>query len=1388
LKSHRKPTTANRYRLEAAIKEALEHMPQVYEGSVCLPHELDKFPCDGEQEMFEQEDCVDLDGEVHVSKEVFALWYASGEATATLRPCAAVVCRYTVDQQGLDFRGSVSADTSWDLCCRLLSLLPEQNKLGTRDLAQLLVYWLEEGHVPRQMAHTVYDGMEADLRARNKTNVTVEDDQRMKCRWVRQSIHAELDANREECAARGEGLPVDFEVDGEIAQNLQQPANAEATQQATMLLQDLRAQGTTPAPSGADVPWADAWDNDVEQAVWSAGALEDPVAADVALDDHACPLPQTNEAGAPDCNANTPSADAVLPGKPLVEAPEFGDRVRDTDKDPYWIPGAFPNIFQNQTGDLHNAPLKEPDMLTWGPHIMRSRGWHAQAHMTFCYWWLNMLQRTQVLSAKKWYVRDNPKATGYTCDDIRGMSVRTLAKNMVGYTANIPGTRASKSKLRRIILTMVKQIEIETTEAAGAENAEVVPGDVPSLFGTLTTQRYHWDDIIRIIAMVEQIENYKDLSKSKQRALVNKYPLFVAWYGAVRLELILKTVVVPLYGASSYVSVFEWSPTGGMVHLHYILWKRGAPRFDTHAEDLLEKAKALRKAGLVAGGEVTCDIKYVVDFFADYVTEWNPNKTPQGEEKTSHVAEQVNETLPHTASLSTQEMLELLRSENPHARYAYYERAVRTEHLHDFHYPDPTGPPNPAQPCAQLLKGTLNMWYCGNGYPRELVSEPCDRSVAQDALRSDLWRVNLCRNCQVMNPHIPLVPFAIQSNSDGTPVATRHQAEMYCCKYCSKWTKGKGQKSALYEVIDDMERKDAMAQEKFGESYEESKLGGKLHRAFMAEVGVEMCQAEVAHHTNKMPEYLISRDVKEVHLYKKALAINKQATEKADEEWPWGDEEEEAQETLATRPSDVDLYERRTSYLFWPKDTLPSPHLPQQPTPEEQVRLASLWDFFRLVRFKGGRNPHLQWHDPAAWPIVVISPVVKLTEGPDFAFGARWALMQHRAWTDRRYFLDMPDEEVKIVFRGWRLTGDCPWHIRQQYLQENGRRARAGAGPAGKRSKDSPNSDSMEPAEYEAKLAALVEAKDYAGAAALQYQRRLALESEEVPRENDDQDDAGASGEEENPGGSETEHSSSADEKANAAADADTHVLKMLYKGNMTEISREEQQSKKAQVHNSRHNCYRNTRCTSVAQEEQSALPAGVINTNEDSDDDEAYLGDQKEITKEIEELRVAQHWVNQEGWDVASEAHVPSKSSGKVIDLHLDWGAVQRTLADGHKEAGDSDTSHVDEGTVLSDHSLEKLDPTQRVFADRVLKWASKVADVYDKVRTDGRHRTVPLLRSFLGGSAGSGKSTTLKTIVQHTRLMFEKRIGLWIPVTDIGHQLRTVLRLSINIPLCRM
>jgi hypothetical protein len=137
--------------------------------------------------------------------------------------------------------------------------------------------------------------------------------------------------------------------------------------------------------------------------------------------------------------------------------------------------------------------------------------------------------------------------------------------------------------------------------------------------------------------------------------------------------------------------------------------EKGAPRFELEADKLVERARLLRRAGLVAGGEVSCDVRYVVDFFADYISEWNPNKTPEGVEKRSHVAEIVNEATAQTASLSVEDMLDLLKGERAHERFAYYERVVRTEHLHNFHYPDPIGPPSRSQPCAQLLKGTVNI-------------------------------------------------------------------------------------------------------------------------------------------------------------------------------------------------------------------------------------------------------------------------------------------------------------------------------------------------------------------------------------------------------------------------------------------------------------------------------------------------------------------------------------------------------------------------------------------------------------------------------------------------------------------------------------------------------
>ena len=56
--AQKKPTTANRRRLEAAIAEARRYMPRIYAGSLPNTMALEQFPVEGEQEMSDVQDDV----------------------------------------------------------------------------------------------------------------------------------------------------------------------------------------------------------------------------------------------------------------------------------------------------------------------------------------------------------------------------------------------------------------------------------------------------------------------------------------------------------------------------------------------------------------------------------------------------------------------------------------------------------------------------------------------------------------------------------------------------------------------------------------------------------------------------------------------------------------------------------------------------------------------------------------------------------------------------------------------------------------------------------------------------------------------------------------------------------------------------------------------------------------------------------------------------------------------------------------------------------------------------------------------------------------------------------------------------------------------------------
>ena len=147
------------------------------------------------------------------------------------------------------------------------------------------------------------------------------------------------------------------------------------------------------------------------------------------------------------------------------------------------------------------------------------------------------------------------------------------------------------------------------------------------------------------------------------------------------------------------------------------------------------------------------------------------------------------------------------------------------------------------------------------------------------------------------------------------------------------------------------------------------------------------------------------------------------------------------------RLSDIELYEKRMNYWFWPRETKPSPYPPWKDTPEEQVEAASLFEFFHLVQYHGGWEPYLSWWDekgdqPSRLPIICLQPAVKLKENDGFARNAQRALLQYHPWQNREVsFLSMDEngdplqkEFVKKYFREWVESERCPWYLRQQYF------------------------------------------------------------------------------------------------------------------------------------------------------------------------------------------------------------------------------------------------------------------------------------------------------------------------------------------------------------------
>jgi hypothetical protein len=119
----------------------------------------------------------------------------------------------------------------------------------------------------------------------------------------------------------------------------------------------------------------------------------------------------------------------------------------------------------------------------------------------------------------------------------------------------------------------------------------------------------------------------------------------------------------------------------------------------------------------------------------------------------------------------------------------------------------------------------------------------------------------------------------------------------------------------------------------------------------------------------------------------------------------------------------------------------------------------------------------------------------------------------------------------------------------------------------------------------------------------------------------------------------------------------------VLRDGYLQEINKNDEAKRRCATENARHDYYKRTRCTNVAEEEQSATPWGVKNVCADSDDEDAYTGEQAEIQAETDELRATLTLINPPGWDTSGDA-VGLGADGERVDLREPMDAFGKKLS----------------------------------------------------------------------------------------------------------------------------
>lgn len=226
---------------------------------------------------------------------------------------------------------------------------------------------------------------------------------------------------------------------------------------------------------------------------------------------------------------------------------------------------AFPTLFPDGKGDFHQNRQHKVHFGAYVEHLMRFEGGRFARHRRFPWFAFNTLQRQRTHSQAKIFVKQQHNAGRLTAAELKVLleqGDRHVANNMIRYGAKLRGTRAYWHARRNELLDMIR--------IKGA----------PHIFFTLSAADLQWLDLHRHMPREIPTPAGDDAAARRQRRLaLERNPHLAASYLDIRVQLLMKHVIGPLFKVKDFWYRYEWQERGSG-HVHGFLWVDGAPNVD----------------------------------------------------------------------------------------------------------------------------------------------------------------------------------------------------------------------------------------------------------------------------------------------------------------------------------------------------------------------------------------------------------------------------------------------------------------------------------------------------------------------------------------------------------------------------------------------------------------------------------------------------------------------------------------------------------------------------------------------------------------------------------------------------------------------------------------